>query len=167
MEEHYQKNLYNPSYLQSLIKDTDEKKYILVRELYEINNISYDKGSRKDDYIIRDLLQEISRTMEEYFEMIKYFDNAREGNVKVLEEIIMFFEREYIDSSTLKGRINALKEEIDQQEPGHRDKGKSPRNTNIYLVSLKHSIHKIENRIDTHIDPMLREFLQGINLLLL
>lgn len=167
MEEQYHKNLYNPSYLQSLMKDTDEKKYILVRELYDINNISYDKGSRKDDYIIRDLLQEISRTLEEYYEMIKYFDNAREGNIKVLEEIIMFFEREYIDSSTLKGRINALKNEIDQQEQGYRDKGKSPRHTNIYLVSLKHSIHKIENRIDSHIDPILREFLQGINLLLI
>jgi len=167
MEEQYHKNLYNPSYLQSLMKDTDEKKYILVRELYDINNISYDKGSRKDDYIIRDLLQEISRTLEEYYEMIKYFNNAREGNVKVLEEIIMFFEREYIDSSNLTGRINALKDEIDQQEPVYRDKDKSPRNTNIYLVSLKHSIHKIENRIDTYIDPMLREFLQDINLLLI
>ena len=159
MTEQYHKNLYNPSHLQTLLRDTDDKKYILVRELYEINNISYEKGSSDRDYAIRDMLQDTRRAIETYHDMVKYYDNAREGDSRVLEEIIIFFEKNYIDSSTLNDCIESLKIELNSQQNAPVDSNQ--------LVQLKQRLNAIENRMDTRIDPMIRDFLQSVNLLLL
>ncbi len=173
MTAQYHKNFYNPSYLQSLLREADDKKYILGKELFEVNNLSYERGSRKNDYTIRDRLRDISTTIDQYYDMVKYFDNAGDSNIRIFEEILMFFESNYIDLLTLNGQIEALKSEIENQEAEHPDNekstgnGDSSRQTNVYIFQLKQQLHAMENRVNSRIDPVLREFLQCVNLLLL
>jgi len=168
----YQKNLYNPSYLQMMLRDTDNKKHLLVREMSELKNISYERGSRESDYFIRKLLHDVRETIQQYHDMIKYFTIGMNGDVRVLEDIKFFFEKYYLDSSILLSCINLVKTEIIQHENINNDKKPAPlrashkRKRNTFLVPLKKRLYQIESHIHYFIDPLLRDFLNNINTIL-
>ena len=168
----YQKNLYNPSYLQMMLRDTDNKKHLLVREMYELKNISYERGSRESDYFIRKLLKDVRDTIQQYHDMIKYFMIGINGDVTVLEDIKIFFEKYYLDSSILLSCINLVKSEINQHEYTEKERKPAPlrashkRKKNTFLIPLKKRLYQIEAHIHYFIDPLLRDFLNNINTIL-
>jgi|GEM_PF-3453160 len=156
-------------YLTRKIKDGSEKKYILARSFYELGGLSYEKGSRKGDYEIRDRVVEIVAEINRYYEHIKLFDNGKNGDIRAYEDILVFFQNSLIDSRLIDDKTSALREEIARQEREDRlhnaRHAGTPleRKKNAYVTELEKSLQRFEDQLRTVVEPRLREFLNDVN----
>ena len=166
-------DLYDFHYLTNKVNEADEKKHILLKCLYELGNISYEKGSRPGDYAIRDRVIKIREVLTSYYETIKIFDSGKNGDIKAYEDIMVFFENSFIDSYLLGDQVIALKSEISSQKEEDRRHNEKhagtpiERKKNIYVTDLEKQIKALEFQLQTKLIPHLHNFLNDVNLILL
>ena len=98
------------------IKSLEEKKFYLRKVIYEFNRLSYDKGTRKGDYLIREKINEINYELDIYDNKIRTYDIKSRDKLLIYRDIILFFEERFLDQNILDLKINTLKEELKSQE---------------------------------------------------
>ena len=161
-------------HLTNLVRETDDRKYLLLKSVYELPDLSYDRGSRQGDYEIRDRARELLTAIDALYDALKLFDNGKSGDVKAYEDILVFFQNSFIDTFVVMEKFNLLKHEIDGQSSGATDeKSEDPSgggvkwNDSAFLADLKGKLKLFETRIVFDIAPKLRMFLNAVNRILL
>ncbi|PKL16572.1 MAG: hypothetical protein CVV49_15555 [Spirochaetae bacterium HGW-Spirochaetae-5] len=159
-------------YLSKKMKDADNRKYLLIKNLYEMSNLTYGKSSRESDYIILDRLGEFIDEVDRYIKHIRLFDNGKNGDIKAYEDILVFFQNSFCDSFILEDKITKLNNAIKSyksEEKEHKQKTtlfqiESSNSSNIIDLELK--IKKYELMLNHELIHGIREFLDNINYIL-
>lgn len=164
----YTRELY---YQTQLSRKTDDIKHTLGRSLYQLNTISYNKGSRKGDYEIRDAVESLNQQIHVFSEYVKFFDNAKNGDFDAYQEILVFFQNSFLDYDAVEERLNTLIQAINSQKKldelhnkNHTGSGKE-RKKNIYLIEAESKVESFKNTFYNTTSVILRQFLSCINLL--
>jgi hypothetical protein len=159
-------------YLSKRIKDADNRKYILIKNLYELSNITYGKSSSEGDYIIQDRLGEVIEEVDRYIRHIRLFDNGKNGDLKAYEDILVFFQNSFCDTFILEDKIIVLNEAIKSYKSERTEHNKKKillqiENYNTSnIIDLELKIRKYELVLNHEIIPGIREFLDNINYIL-
>jgi hypothetical protein len=161
------------TYFLQKIKHADEKKFYLRKAIYEMNKLSYERGTRPGDYLIREKIQAINGELKSYDDKLKICDFGVQPNLAIFEEIIHYFVARYLDNFILKEKIAILRLELinqynaDIQHNLNHKEEKYKRNiNNPYREELKKDLEIFEKTLVTEIIPHLHEFLNDINDLL-
>ena len=139
------------------MKDADNRKYLLIKNLYEMSNLTYGKSSREGDYIILDRLGEFIEEVDRYIKHIRLFDNGKNGDIKAYKDILVFFQNSFCDSFILEDKITKLNNAIKSyksEEKEHKQKTTlfKIENSNLSnIIDLELKIKKYE-----HFMPRLR-----------
>ena len=162
------------SQLAKLVRAADDRKYYLLKSIYELPDLSYDRGSQQGDYEIRDRAQELLTGIDALYNALKLFDNGKSGDVKAYEDILIFFQNSFIDTFLVMEKFNLLKLEIDGQsgEGTGEKSGEAPGggvtwNDSAVLADLKQKLNLFETRIVYDIAPRIRLFLDDVNRILM
>ncbi len=159
-------------YLRRLIKEADECKYTIARTLYEMSALSYEKGSRKGDYEIRDNVGLVVDEINQYYEQIKLFDNGKNGDMRAFEDILVFFQNSFIDTCIVTDKFSMLKEVILKQEQADKehnsklDDSSLERKNNVFVSELAKQINGNEIKFSSIVAPKLKIFLNNVNQIL-
>ncbi len=155
-----------------MIKRADEKKINLRKVIYEINRLSYERGTRSGDYLIRKKIQAINDELDLYDSKINLCEFGK-GNYSVLMETLLFFEKRYLDDPSLteyleelKGAINDEKNADKKHNENHKDDKYKRSTINKYRDELGKDLKKFEYGLSSKIFPVLNEFLFDVNTLL-
>ncbi len=164
---------WNTDAFSGRVKHADEKKFFLRKALYELDRLSYDKGTRKGDYQIREKIKEVNDELEIYDGKIRTCDTSSMGGAFLYEDILLFFERNYIDNFVLWEKIELVKQEIKEQKEVDIEHNKKFAGTayersmnNIFRNELEKDIKTFEGSLNNRIIPVLLDFLLEINELL-
>ena len=162
------------SQLAKLVRAADDRKYYLLKSIYELPDLSYDRGSQQGDYEIRDRAQELLTGIDALYNVLKLFDNGKSGDVKAYEDILVFFRDSFIDTFVVMDKLKLLKAELDRPSGGETgdNRGKTPGdgvkwNDSNVLADLKQKLKLFETRIVYDIAPRIRLFLDDVNRILM
>ena len=155
------------------IKHADEKKFDLRKAIYELDRLSYERGSRSGDYIIREKVREINNQLEIYDEKVKTCEIGEKGNFLLYKEIILFFEKDYLDVIMINDKIVLLKQELLLQQEADIEYNKKCQDNklkrdinNPLRFELERDLKQFENSFLRTVLPPLNEFLLDIGDLL-
>lgn len=172
MEQSRNLRLYSKSFLNK-IKHADEKKFDLRKAIYELDRLSYERGSRSGDYLIREKVREINNQLEIYDEKVKTCETGEKGNFLLYKEIILFFEKDYLDAIAINEKIVLLKQELLLQQEADIEYNKQCQDSklkrdinNPLRLELERDLKKFENSFQKSVLPPLNEFLLDISDLL-
>ena len=163
------KNTLYSEQISNKLKIANEKKFYLRKALYELDKLSYEKGTRKGDYLIREKIKQINDELELFDGRIKAFE-ADIINISLFREILFFFEENYLDNFILLEKIESLKDELINQEKNdqehnlrHSDENYERSRKNTFRAELDKDISNFKNAIANRLVPNLTEFLFEIN----
>ncbi|MDA3900586.1 MAG: hypothetical protein PF637_08710 [Spirochaetes bacterium] len=157
------------AYIRLKTQSANDIKYKLQKHIYEMDGLSYANGSRKGDFEIRDGVEKISEEINRFYEYLRLFDSAKDGDAHALEDILVFFQNNFIDSCTVTAALRDLNSAIieqtrlDKQHNKFINDSRLKRTKNIYLAELQNQIDQFDSRFQNNIAPALREFLNDIN----
>jgi len=162
-------NIQEILYLSRKTKEADEKKFLLAKNLYELNSLSYENGSRSGDYLIRERVKDVCEEVNRHYDTVKLFDNGKSGDIKAYQEILEFNNKNFIDSSSIEIKLQLLKDEISKQEKAdqehnleHSQSGHQ-RKRNLYVAELLKEIKILEYRLKIGVTQQLQNFLNDVN----
>lgn len=165
-------NIQEILYFSRKIKEADEKKFLLAKNLYELNILSYEKGSRKGDYVIRDRVKDVNEELNRYYDTIKLFDNGKNGDIKAFQVLLEFYNKNFIESSNIDIKLQLLKDEVSRQEKAdqennlkHSESGHQ-RKKNLYIAELLKEVKAFDYRLKVGVTEQLQNFLNDVNHLL-
>jgi hypothetical protein len=169
---HNQQNYKSTFFISSKIKSTDDKKYYLTKTLYKLNDLKYEKGTRKSDYAIREVLKDLQNEVDKYYSTIMLFDSGKNGDMKAYEDILIFFDNHFLDAFSIHDKLQLLKKEIGLVKEDESGKTAEPdatykREKNEYLSEFEKKITYFEIQFKLNIIPQLKEFLNNVNQILL
>lgn len=164
-------NIYSSKneYIQQKIKNADDIKYKLQKYFYEMSDLSYENGSRKGDYQIRDDVDQITEQINKFYEYLRLFETVKQGNMHALEDILVFFQNNFINTCTVTNAMEKVlssleyQTSLDIQHNKQLDDHRLERKKNIFVSELKQKIKLFEVKFSTVIAPALKEFLNDIN----
>ncbi|MBN2435114.1 MAG: hypothetical protein JXK07_07590 [Spirochaetes bacterium] len=164
-------NIYNTKndYVRQKIKNADDIKYKLQKYFYEMSDLSYENGSRKGDYQIRDDVDQITEQINKFYEYLRLFETVKQGNMHALEDILVFFQNNFINNCSITeamSKVTASLEyqtSLDNMHNNQLDDHRLERKKNIFVSELKQEIKLFEVKFNTIIAPALKEYLNDIN----
>lgn len=158
-------------YLDRKKKEADDKKHLLVKQLYGIGDLAYVKSSRRGDYELQDLVKDVHDELHRYYATVKLFDPRVSGANATYEEIIVFFMNNVFETFVLGDRIRwlkemlfSLKDDTGVDSPGRAEVRNISRTP--YLIDLEGKVKQLEVKLTMEIMPRLREFVNDINIIL-
>src|SRR5271157_1680165 len=162
---HYQEFRHLPL----ILKNAVDQKYVLLETLSVLTNITYEKGSLKNDYLIRDKIQSIKDELIRFQTTIELFDNGKGGDLKAYEDILMFFVNNFINKFSVSERLKLLNDLIAQDKTkdellSYKYAGRNIiRRKNLYIVDLQEKLRGIEMHLKYGLKPVLQKFLNDVN----
>jgi hypothetical protein len=151
-------------------KNADEKKFHLRKVIYEIDKLSYEKGTRSGDYLIREKISAINEELKSYDDKLRLCDFNSKSYLPISEEILPFFEQRYLEKFFLHEMIGQLKQELINQNNTdfqhnieHQGASYKRNVNNPYRDELKKDLISFESKLSTSIVPFLNEFLNDLN----
>jgi hypothetical protein len=152
-----------------IINDAQDQKRALVQKIHAFDNLNYEKGSQKDDYLIRELIKGIEDDLDRYRGAIGLFDYGRNGDLKAYEDILIFFVKNFIDKFNISDKLKLLNMAIAEVEGKKKEvplkyAGRDViRKTNLYIVELHKKLKNFEIQLYDNFKPSLRKFLNDVN----
>ncbi len=164
---------YNPyqefRHLPLILKNAVDQKHVLLERLSILNEITYEKGSHKTDYLIRDKIKSIKDELVKFQTTIELFDNGKSGDLKAYEEILMFFVNNFINKFSISERLSLLNDQIAQDKTKdelftYKYAGRNIiRKKNLYVLDLQEKLKGMEIHLKYGLKPILRKFLNDVN----
>ncbi|HOT45587.1 MAG TPA: hypothetical protein PLM53_12135 [Spirochaetota bacterium] len=156
-------------YLSGKLRTADEKRDKLLDVVNRLTQLSYEKGTRAGDAVIRKKIEEIAAEIERYYRMVRAFTSGKVGDTYAYQEILGFFNERYLEKFHLTAMIEALRKEIADQDrinleqnPNYASLGHSRKN-NIYARKLEEELKGWERTLLYSAEPVLRMFLNDVN----
>jgi hypothetical protein len=159
--------------LSNWLREADDLHHNLARFLYESANLSYDKGSRRGDYTLRDRVNDLNEMMMKFYDTVKLFANARHGDVRAFGDILVFFENSFFEFNIIEYKISVLKEEIQHQLEEDKNYNLNireaglMRKVNLFIEELTADLGRAANVLSVKIYPLMIRFITLINNILL
>jgi hypothetical protein len=160
------------TYLSKKLKHADERKFHLRKAIYEMDKLTYEKGTRSGDYLIREKIQSINDELKLYDDKLKICNFDIKADLSIIDEVLPFFEERYLDNFILNERITLLKQELinqnyadTQHNIDHPEENYKRNVNNPYRDELKKDIKVFETAL-INIISYLNELLNDINDLL-
>lgn len=156
-------------YHDNLIKRADELKYLLGKMLYEMSDISYQKGSRRGDFEIRDAVKALSEELTGYMGTLRMMDDARQGYIKAYGDIMVFFQNNFFEYCSVDRRLETVLSAIEDQQSLdriHNETENNPaikRKSNIFVDDLVKNTKTLKQKLHTLFRTNLVEFLNAVN----
>ncbi|MBP7734458.1 MAG: hypothetical protein KA369_00665 [Spirochaetes bacterium] len=157
------------AYLSGKVRSADEKRDKLLDIINRLAELSYDKGTRAGDVVIRKYLSEMTGEVEQYYRMTRAFASAKGGETYAYQEILVFFNESYLEKYRLSVMIDALRKEMADQEkknqeenPKYASTGHS-RKVNTHAMRLEEDLRIWEKTFFYSAEPLLRAFLNEVN----
>jgi hypothetical protein len=161
------------AYFSQKLKHADGKKFHLRKAIYEMDKLSYEKGTRSGDYLIREKIVAINEELKSYDDKLKVCDFSTKFFLPIVEEMLPFFEKRYLDDFILGESIGTLKHELINQHNAdiqhnidHQKENYKRNINNPYRDELTKDLIAFEAKLSNTITPHLKEFLDDINYLL-
>lgn len=132
--------------------------------------LSYEKGIRNIDHVIREKIAALTGEIDSYYRTVKSFTTGKTASKHLFEDILNFFIEDFVMNDKPAEYLAALTKEIDDQQRDSKDpqgSGKFIRRENQLLMELSADILKWERIYYNEITPGLKEFLVDINEILL
>ncbi|MBN2041905.1 MAG: hypothetical protein JW864_17855 [Spirochaetes bacterium] len=156
--------------IEKKLKTANEKNHYLRKVIYELDRISYEKGTRKGDYLLREIIKTINDELELYDIKINACSLELKGSFLIIREALLFFEERYLNTFTLIDKIALLKEEFVNQQKADIEHNKTITDekqkryiNNSYRAELEKDIRVFENAVKNKLVPHLTAFLLEIN----
>ncbi len=161
-------------YFTQKLKRADEYKFNLRKVIYELDKLTYHKGTRAGDYLIREIIAGINEELRSYDNKLKICDFGTKAYTRLFEEILQFFEQRYLGTYFLSGMIVQLKQELINQNNAdiqhnidHQNENYKRNVNNPYREELKKDLIIFDTKLSNTITPLLNDFLYDVNCLLL
>ncbi|HPV43560.1 MAG TPA: hypothetical protein PKX40_20440 [Spirochaetota bacterium] len=161
------------SYIQNELKQASGKMRTLLDVLKSLQILSFDRGNRNFDMIIKEKVESLAGEISEYYRTIQSFISGKTTSIYVFSDILAFFNEHYLTNNKLAEYLAGLKQEIDRQlQHITRDDGAASgnfriRRDNIFLSDFKKDLIKWEYTLTSAALPYLNEFLIDVNEILL
>ncbi|MBN2403862.1 MAG: hypothetical protein JXN64_15915 [Spirochaetes bacterium] len=157
------------TYFPNKLQHGNEKKSLLRKAIYDIARLSYGKGTRSGDYLLREIVSEINGELELLDNQIRNFDIELNTDLTANKEILPFFENRYFERFILDDKIGLLKQElVNQQEVDtqhnikHKEKNYKRNVNNPFREELKKDLNRFESSIQKKLLPVLSAFLTDL-----
>ena len=158
------------AYIPQKIKQANEKQFSLRKKIYDIARLSYEKGTRSEDYVLRKIVLEINGELDSCDNQIRILEINDNTSLTAYKEFITFFESIYLDRHIIKENITQLKLELANQQNTelqynieHKQQPYKRNPINPYREELRKDLNKLEGLILTVLSPDLSDFLIYIN----
>jgi len=152
-----------------IINDAHDQKRVLAQKIHAFNNLTYETGSQKNDYLIREQIKSVQDDLNRYQGAIGLFEYGKSGDLKAYEDILIFFVNNFIDKFDVSDKLKLLndtiaeiqvKNEVHGLRYGGRDVN---RRKNLYIVELHEKLRNFEIQLHHNLIPSLRKFLNDVN----
>jgi hypothetical protein len=157
------------AYIVNKLKLADEKRGNLLDDLNRLSKLSYEKGVREGDSILRKKVKAAIDEIEQYYRTIQAFVSGRGGDTQAFTDMLIFFNESYFENYQLPGLVDQIKQVILQQEKlnqeyeaAHKDKNYT-RRINIFAKQLEKDLMDLERMLQQGILPLLSRFIADIN----
>ncbi len=156
-------------YLSGKLKLADEKRDKLLDAINRLTQITYEKGTRAGDSVIRKKLKDITGEIEQYYKMIRAFASGKAGDTYAYQEILVFFNERYLEKFRLTFLLEILRKEIADQEKSNQEENRNfiskgwSRKVNTYARKLEEELKAWERMLLYSAEPLLRSFLSDVN----
>ncbi|MFH0974478.1 MAG: hypothetical protein V1874_01705 [Spirochaetota bacterium] len=148
-----------------------EEKFLLRKAIYEMDELSYEKGTRSGDYIIRRIIQEINEELKLFDSHVKTCEIDIKSNSSSLKETLLFFENRYLYTFLLQEKINSLKQELinqqneknNQNDIENKEKNYARNINSPFRKDFKKDLINFENALLNNLVPNLSGFLTDLN----
>ncbi len=164
-----EKSMQPGPYLPGMINRADEKRDRLMDLLNGLSRLTYEKGTRKGDIALRDLLARLMKEVEGQYRAVRMFTSGKAGDRGAYRDILGFFHERYIDADEMGAALGALKAELADQERQDREHNVRhegagyTRKTNHYAKRLEKDLAEWEKGMTLHAEPLLKRFLHDVN----
>jgi hypothetical protein len=152
-----------------LISHAFDQKRELAQKIHSFNILTYEKGSQKIDYLIRDQIQGIQDDLNRYQGAIELFDYGKGGDLKAYEDLLIFFVKNFIDKFEVSDKLKLLDDTIAKNEEkneihGLRYAGRYIiRKKNLYFAEFHGKLRNFKIQLYNSFIPSLRKFLNDVN----
>ena len=157
------------AYIVNKLKLADEKRGNLLDDLNRLSQLSYEKGVREGDSILRKKIKAAVDEIEQYYRTIQAFVSGRGGDTQAFTDMLTFFNESYFGNYLLPGLLDQIKQVIIQQEKlnqeydaAHKDKNYT-RRINIFAKQLEKDLMDLERMLLQGVEPLLSRFIADIN----
>lgn len=156
------------SYLVSKYKQAEDKKARLLDAINRLTQLSFEKGTRHGDQVIRERVKALVAETGQYYGMIRAFSSGKAGDAFAFEDILAFFNRQYLERFILRERLEELRREfgnLDRDDRAYEEKhpGEGKRRINSYRQDLERELKEWEKLLLYQVEPLLRGFLNEVN----
>lgn len=167
------KSVLTNSFLQNELNQAAAKMRKLLDLFNTLTLLSFDRGNRNIDFVIRAKVEALSGEIDQYYRTIRSYIGGKPANKHIFNDILVFFGERYLTNNKPAEYLTELKQEIDQQIKLIREEGGggtgnySIRRDNGFLDDLARDLIKWEQAFTSKVLPCLNEFLIDINEILL
>lgn len=162
-------NIPAGTYLAGKYRLAEDKKDKILDVLNRLAQLAYEKGTRHSDQAIRSRVTALVGEVRHQYGMIKAFSSGKGGDTFAFQDILAFFNNQYLERFVLRELLDELRQEFSSMdridrafEEKHPDMGRR-RKQNIYRQNLERELNEWENLLLHQVDPLLRGFLAEIN----
>ena len=156
------------NYLADKIRRADDKNFNILSSVYEMLDLPYDKGTRKDDFILRKKIKNLLDEINRYYKINKSFEFYKAGAPGSCAEILGFYEERFLDSFVLGNHLSSVVLTLSQimsWDARHNagSHGKNIRKKNVFALEFEKKIEVWESKFHLYLTPSLFAYLDDIN----
>ncbi len=134
--------------------------------------LSFDRGNRNIDFIIRGKVELLTGEIDQYYRTIRSFSGGKTANRYIFSDILIFYTERYLINNKLAEYVAGLRQEINRQillinEDRNSSDNYTIRTDTVYLEDLARDLNKWEQTFTSSVSPCLTEFLIDVNEILL
>jgi hypothetical protein len=162
-------NIPAGTYLPGKYKLTEDRKDKLLDVMNRLAQLSYEKGTRLSDQAIRERVKTLVGEVKQQYSKIKAFSSGKGGDAFALQDMLAFFNNQYLERFVLRELLDELRQEFKNLDTIDRAfEEKNPdigykRKLNIYRQNLERELGEWEKLLLHQVDPQLRGFLTEVN----
>ena len=157
------------TFLAGKFKQAEDKKDKLLDVINRLAQLSYEKGTRHSDHVIRERVKALTGEVGQQYGKIRSFSSGKVGDAFAFEDILAYFNRQYLERFLIRELLDEVRREFAGLDSLDRDfEEKNPdtahrRKVNVYRQNLEREMKEWEKLLLVQVEPLLRGFLTDLN----
>lgn len=157
------------TYLAGKFRQAEDKKDKLLDVVNRLAQLSYEKGTRHSDQVIRERVKAIVSEVGRQYAMIRAFSSGKVGDTFAFKDILASFNNQYLERFVLRELLDELRQEfanLDRIDRAYEEKHPEAaykRKLNVHRQDLERELREWEKLLLYQADPLMRGFLSEVN----